>query len=221
MLVHELMTSPATSLQVGSPLDEAIRVLAAEHITAVPIVSHDNEVVGIISEADILQLRLASERRVGRRSNMLPSSLTAEAHRVDEVMTRDPVTVPDDCDIAEATQLLAGTGWKSLPVVRDGRLVGMVSRSDVLRALALPDDEVQARISDDFAHVAHGAWRLALRGRRTESDGVDAASAAGEPALARGHALVLRNLRRWPRASSPAGQVSEDGPTRKPDAPKV
>ncbi len=137
MLVRELMTSPATSLRAGSRLESAVQVLAAQHITAVPIVDPYGHVVGIVSDADVLREGLPEDPRA--RLRPVHESTTPWHRLVDEVMTVDPVTVGAHTDAARAAELMADMGWKSLPVVRDGQLVGVISRSDIMRALATPD----------------------------------------------------------------------------------
>ena len=158
MLVHELMTSPATSLRAGSRLEAAVQVLAAGHISAVPVVDAQDHVVGIVSEADVLRERLAPDPRAHLRP-------VAEADQpwhdlVDDVMTPDPVTVQENGDVGQVAEILADTGWKSLPVVRAGRLVGVISRSDVIRALSTPDAEIRRRVGDDFAQIGWESWEV-------------------------------------------------------------
>lgn len=158
MLVRELMTSPATSLRAGTRLEAAVQVLAAQHISAVPIVDAANHVVGIVSEADILGERIAPDPRAHLRAVEEPSD---EWHRlVDDVMTPDPVTVQENGDVARVAELLADTGWKSLPVVRGLQLVGVISRSDVLRVLTTPDIEIQERVTDELAQIGRDEWRV-------------------------------------------------------------
>ena len=158
MLVRELMTSPATSLRAGSRLEAAVQVLAAQHISAVPIVDAHDRVVGIVSEADILRERIAPDPRASLRPVDQPDE---PWHRlVDDVMTPDPVTVQENSDAGRVADLLADTGWKSLPVVNGLRLVGVVSRSDLLHALATPDIEIEERIADEFAQIGREEWRV-------------------------------------------------------------
>lgn len=158
MLVHELMTSPVRSLRAGSRLEAAVQVLAAHHISAVPIVDASGHVVGIISEADILKEQVPPDPRAHLRPVDEP---TEPWHpRVDDAMTPDPVTVQENGDVGRVAELFAETGWKSLPVVRERRLVGVISRSDVIRALATPDVEIQRRITDEFVQIGRDEWHV-------------------------------------------------------------
>jgi CBS domain-containing protein len=161
MLVHELMSTPALSLPLGSAVDDAVTLLAARQISAVPIVDVHDEVVGIVSEADLLGERLVPDPRVDLGATPGPED---PWHRlVDEVMTPDPVTVRENGDVAEVAALLADTGWKSVPVVRGRRrLVGVISRSDIVRALARPDAEIAARVTEDLADINRPSWRVSV-----------------------------------------------------------
>lgn len=161
MLVHELMTSPATSLRAGSRLETALQVLAAQHISAIPIVDAHDNVVGIVSEADVLAEQIARDPRASLRPVEEP---TEPWHRlVDDVMTPDPVTVQENSDVGHVAELLADTGWKSVPVVRGLTLVGILSRSDVIRVLTTPDIDIEERLADDFAQIGHEGWRVQVR----------------------------------------------------------
>jgi CBS domain-containing protein len=225
MLVHELMTSPATCLRAGTPLDAAVRVLAAGHFSAVPIVDHDNNVVGIVSEADILRQHVAPDPKPDPR----PVTTSGESTRplVDDVMTRDPAIARENGDVHGVAEIFAQTGWKSLPVVRGRRLVGVISRSDVVRALATPDAEMQRRIADDFAQIGREAWQVEVfNGVATVSGAAPGREARLAKAIAEtapgvrlvvvkeppeeptrdsppqaDEPLALRNLRRWPRGN--------------------
>jgi CBS domain-containing protein len=160
MLVHELMTSPATSVRAGARLEEAVQALATNHISAVPIVDANDHVVGIISEADVLSEHIVPDPRAHLRPVEEP---TQPWHRlVDDVMTPNPVTVHQNGDVGWVADLLAQRGWKSLPVVQDQRLVGVISRSDIVQALATPDTETQMRITDDFTEIGHAEWHVAV-----------------------------------------------------------
>ena len=191
MLVRELMTSPATSLRAGSRLDIAVQVLAAQHISAVPIVDAYGHVVGIVSEADVLREGLPEDPRSHLRPSPEPP---APWHRlVDDVMTVDPVTVEAQSDAARAVALMADMGWKSLPVVRDRQLVGVLSRSDMMRALATPDAEVQRNVASEFAQIGHEDWTVdVVEGVVTLRD----VAPGRESRLARAIAETLPGVRR-------------------------
>jgi CBS domain-containing protein len=191
MLVRELMTSPATSLQVGSRLDAAVQVLAAYHISSVPVVDASGQVVGLVSEADVLREGLPPDARAHLRPTHDP---VGRWHRlVDDVMTVDPMTVAPDSDAARAAELLSERGWNSLPVVRDRQLVGVISRSDLIRSLATPDGEIAERISHEFAEIGRDEWQAdVVNGVVT----LRAVAPGRETRLARGIAQTVPGVRR-------------------------
>lgn len=155
MLVTDVMTAPALSIRRGAPLEDAIRLLGTAGITALPVVDEEQRVVGIVSEADILREPLPRDPR----AHLRPSEATVvRDHTVDEFMTVDPVCVTAHADCSDVAQTLADTGWKSMPVVDGGRLVGVVSRSDILRFLSVPDAALTLAVHGAFAAAGHPEW---------------------------------------------------------------
>ena len=163
MLVREIMTSPAYRVHEGASLDAALQVMVTAGVTSLPVVDPGGRVVGIISEADLLQERLAPDPRAHMRLVPPPSEPLPET--VGEVMTADPHTVLEDSDVAELARTFARTSWKSVPVVRGDVLLGVVSRSDVIRAMARTDDEIGEEISAAFEEIGLGAWRADVTDR--------------------------------------------------------
>lgn len=200
MLVKELRTRTVASVRPHSALDGAVRILAERGISALPVVDDTNHVVGILSEADVLRLCLADDPRARMRPAD-PGPGSNDAHTawpttVAEVMTPDPVTAREGTDVAEVAHLLADTGWKSLPVVdSDGALVGMISRSDVIRVLSTSDAQIWLHVVRDFGRVDRPGWEVSVtRGVVTLSGvsaGGDARLAAAIAATAPGARAVV------------------------------
>jgi predicted transcriptional regulator len=159
MLVRDLMTSPAVTVTPYTLAREALRLLDECRITTLPVVDDDGAVVGVISEADLLALLPGMPQAA-----VLRLADDVATTRVGELMTHDAVTVRADSDIVEAVELLGSMVFKSLPVVQDERIVGVISRSDVVRVLAHVDDQIRdevlrvLRAEDDSwtVTVAHG-----------------------------------------------------------------
>lgn len=156
MLVREIMTSPAYSLDEDASLEAALQMMAATKVTSLPVVDDAGRVVGILSEADLLKERLEPDPRAHMRLVTAPSGQLPAT--VGQIMTVHPHTVREDSDVAELARTFARTGWKSAPVVRGDMLLGVVSRSDVIRAMARPDKEIQDEIADAFAEIGLKAW---------------------------------------------------------------
>lgn len=143
MLVRDIMTSPAVTIGPADDVSEAARVLDRLSLTSLPVVGPDDRILGVIGEADL----------IGRLSTS--SEAAAGAHRSDDValvrdvMTHRVFTVEADDDVADVVALMTGTTLKSLPVVLHDRVVGVVSRRDVVRAMAHGDfdDTTSNRLS--------------------------------------------------------------------------
>jgi CBS domain-containing protein len=167
MLVRDVMTTPAVAIRLDATVKEITRTLEAHAITALPVVDDAGVVVGIVSEGDVLDgtLDRSDHGDGGRRAPLpRPPFLTRAA----DLMSTDVVTVSPDTDLGEATELMARRTVKSLPVVRTGVVVGMVSRCDIVAALTRSDADVAqevASLRDELGHawefeVADGVVRL-------------------------------------------------------------
>ena len=158
MLVREIMTSPAFNVLESASLDEALKLMATARVTGLPVVDGDARVVGIISEADLLKADLEPDPRAHAR----PSKQASESHlaTVGQVMTVHPHTVREDSDVAELAHTFATTSWKSVPVVRGDVLLGVVSRSDVIRAMSRSDKDIAAENTRTLAETGLKSWRV-------------------------------------------------------------
>lgn len=145
MLVRDVMTSPAITVSPGTSVKEGLRVLDRNRVTALPVVAPDGHLVGIVSEADLLRDAV----RHDERAHLIPHEQTHTVPRnVEDVMSTLSLTVSPESDLSEAVELMTGTAVKSLPVVEQGHVVGVVSRSDIVRLLARSDDDICAEIDD-------------------------------------------------------------------------
>jgi CBS domain-containing protein len=190
MLVGELVTRDVVHVRETSPLDAAVRVLAEHRVSALPVVDGEGRVVGILSEADVLRLHLSSDPRSHVRP-VVDDPPEPWPATVGEVMSPEPVVAHEGSDVAEVAHVLADTGWKSLPVV-DGNhlLIGMVSRSDVIRELSTRDADIWLRVVKDLGQLDRSGLTVSVaRGVVTVSGvraGRDARLAAAVAATAPG-----------------------------------
>src|SRR6266487_3641177 len=143
--VRNVMTREVVTVNEQAPFTELVRLMAVHKLSALPVVDGDGQVVGIVSEADLLRKEEYQDEQdaphwLERRHQRVARSKAA-GRTAAEVMSTPVITVDPDATVPMAARLLARHGIKRLPVVDDqDRLVGIVSRADLLR-LFLRDDE--------------------------------------------------------------------------------
>jgi len=143
MNAADVMTLDPVSVTPQTTLVEAARLMLQHRISGLPVTDAKGAVAGVLTEGDLLRrAETGTERhRTGWLAFLMgPGRLAGEyvdahAHKVDEVMTRDAVTVGASTDLAEIVQLMEKRRIKRVPVVANGKLVGIVSRADLVRAL--------------------------------------------------------------------------------------
>ena len=157
MKVHEVMTTAVVTTTPGASLKDAALVLAQNSISGMPVVDDDGGVVGVLSEADVLAKESAAHE--GHRGFMhwlldpadpwLESRFSART--VGEAMSTPAEVIGPDSALPEAaTRMLEGE-INRLPVVdAEGKLVGLVSRGDLVRAFARTDEEILREIEEDL-----------------------------------------------------------------------
>lgn len=143
MLVREAMSSPVITVPRTASARQAIRVLYEHNITAAPVVDDSGRMVGIVSEMDLLRGEFESDPRAFIRPVTPPAELPPRG--VADVMTAEVRTARENSDVAELADMMLRTGIKSVPVLRDEQVVGMVSRRDLMAVLSFSD----GRIRDD------------------------------------------------------------------------
>lgn len=153
MQAKDVMTTTVATVTPETPVHEIAALLLERHIGAVPVVDSAGQVLGIVSEGDLLHRPEVSGKR--RRSWWLAWLSDSETRVTEyvkthgthaaEVMSRPAVTVPDDMPIDRIARLLDERRIKRVPVLREGRLVGIVSRADLLRGLVVHPAMPQAQ----------------------------------------------------------------------------
>jgi CBS domain-containing protein len=118
MKVSEVMTTEVESVQMNSTLEEAASIMKVENVGAVPVVDEDDDLVGIITDRDIV-VRCVAEGKNPAETN------------VEEVLSHELETIEPDVEVEEAAQLMAERQIRRLPVCEDGELVGMLSIGDL------------------------------------------------------------------------------------------
>jgi CBS domain-containing protein len=148
-VVRDIMdTSPATVPPEAS-VEQVVTTLREHQLPGVPVVDSDGRCVGIVTEADLVLPDDDGDLHIPHYINLFGGTVFLEplsrfegrlrkafAANAADMMTREPDTVSPDTSVKEAARLIYETGHNRLPVVEDGRLVGVVTRLDVLGALA-------------------------------------------------------------------------------------
>jgi CBS domain-containing protein len=148
MNAKDVMTTEVITVTPEMTVQELAKTLSEKGISGAPVVDAGNRLVGLVSEGDLLhRAETGTERRVQRRRSWWLDSVAAEeelardyvkAHgrTVADIMTRDVISVDETTDLADIAMLLETKRIKRVPVVSGGRLVGIVSRANLVRALA-------------------------------------------------------------------------------------
>jgi CBS domain-containing protein len=163
MRVMDVMTTDVITVDPNMSVQAVARLLSERGISGVPVVDATNRLVGIVSEGDLShRVETGTERRperlTGRRTSwwldtigspqeLARDYLKSHGHTAGDVMTRDVITVTDTIELADVAMLLETKRIKRVPVLRDGNLVGIVSRANLVRALAVTKSD--PAINDD------------------------------------------------------------------------
>ena len=171
MRVDELMTSPVYSVRPGLSPKQVSRFLVEHGLGCAPVVDATGAVIGIVTEADLMRLQLHRDptrhQRRDRRDETAPPPPT-----IGELMTSEVVAVPVDFDVADAARLMLDRHLTRLPVMEGEQIVGILSRTDLLRVLVRDDVKIVQDVVARLAEVP-GRWTveadygvLTLRGNR-------------------------------------------------------
>jgi CBS domain-containing protein len=141
MRAADVMSRPPVTVEPSTPVKEAAAIMAERRVSGLPVVDAGGHLVGIVSEADLLRLEVGTEART--QITQLPDHAPRRIH---DVMTRDVVTVDEDTDLGVCVQRMLEAGVKRVPVLAEGRVVGVLSRHDLMAVLARPDEEIRADV---------------------------------------------------------------------------
>ncbi len=166
MRAHQIMTRPVITILPDAPIVEAAKIMLQRHISGLPVVDAAGKLVGIVSEGDFIRRSEIGTQR--KRSRLLQFILGPgqaaddfiheHGRKIAEIMTEQPVTIAEDTPLENIVALMERKKIKRLPVVRGERVVGIVSRANLLQAVAslarqIPDptaddDHIRNRIID-------------------------------------------------------------------------
>jgi CBS domain-containing protein len=159
MQARDLMTSLVVTVRADTPVKEAARLLATHGYTVLPVVDADDTLLGVISEADLIRGRILPDPRALIGDNPPPPAEPA-APLVSGSMTAEPVVVAPTTDVVAVTKLMLDRHLRALPVVDGGRLVGIVTRRDMLRTIARDDRDIARDVRHRLAIACRQAWEV-------------------------------------------------------------
>ncbi|HET9902654.1 MAG TPA: CBS domain-containing protein [Xanthobacteraceae bacterium] len=159
MLAKDIMSRRVISVEPDAAVVHAVRLMLQHRISGLPVIQPDGQMVGILSEGDLLRrVEHGTQRKRPRWLEFIvgPGQLAGEYVRaaggkVRDVMTERVQTVDEDASLEEVVERLERYGIKRLPVVKDGKVVGIITRANLLHALAAIAAEAKPAPSSDEA----------------------------------------------------------------------
>jgi CBS domain-containing protein len=148
-VVRDIMDPDPVTVRPETPVEEVVATLRRHELPGLPVVDAEGHVVGIVTEADLVLPDEDGDLHIPHYINLFGGTIFLEplsrfeqrlrkafASNAADMMTSDPDTVSPDTTVQEAARIIHESGHNRLPVVEDGRLIGVVTRLDVLGALA-------------------------------------------------------------------------------------
>ena len=211
MRAKDVMTAPAVVIAPDTAVEEIAKLLLKRGISAVPVIGPDGRLAGIVSEGDLMRRVESGTERTrswwlsvfGDADAQAREYAKSHGRRAADVMTRKVVTVTEDATLAQIAELLERHRIKRVPVLREGKVVGIVSRANLLHGLASQpavappapraDDTLRERIEDEmrragvdtvFVNVVVGdaavhLWGIVPTMAQLEAAGIAAETVAG------------------------------------------
>jgi CBS domain-containing protein len=159
MRVKDVMTTNVICISAEEPVLKAARLMLQNRISGLPVIDKDGELIGIVTEGDFLRRsELGTQRQRPKWLEFVvgPGRLAQEythsaGRKVEEIMTADPCTISEDATLEAVVQAMERHHVKRLPVTRAGRVVGIISRANLMHALASLVRDVPAPAAGDAA----------------------------------------------------------------------
>jgi CBS domain-containing protein len=161
MRAMDVMTANVITVGPDTSVQDLARLLSERGISGVPVVNSEERLVGIVSEGDLLQRAEAgtdprpAPRRswwlntIAKKDDLAGDYVKSYGRKVKDIMTTDVVSVTDTTQLADVAVLLETKRIKRVPVVHDGKIIGIVSRANLVRALAAMNNEPATDANDD------------------------------------------------------------------------
>lgn len=162
MRAQEIMTRSVVTVHASTTIQQAAALMTGHGVTSLPVLDDDERVIGIVSEADLIRDRMPQDPRSHLRRD--PQGQRDPARLVGEVMTENVVCMGKAADTADLATLMLDQNVRAIPIVEGARLVGIVSRRDLLRTLLRDDAATAAEITRRLADYAGepAPWKVTV-----------------------------------------------------------
>lgn len=155
LCARDVMTARVITVRPETSVKDIAALMLTHHVSGLPVVTIEGELVGIVTEADLLYKETGQEHPAGRFFKGFPpfgrtvdTSRKAEGLTAVDLMSSPVITVEEDTPLREVAGLMVRRKINRVPVMRGGRLAGIVSRADVLRAFTRPDAELARTVRE-------------------------------------------------------------------------
>lgn len=156
MLVRDVMVAPVITVQPSATVQEVAKLFLEKHISAVPVLDDSGKLVGLVSEGDLLhRVEAGTERRrswwlraLVHGDTLATEYVKSHSHKVSDVMTRKVITASPQTPLHEVAALMEKNAVRRLPILENGQLVGIVSRANLLQAVASARQVLDITASD-------------------------------------------------------------------------
>ncbi len=186
MKAGDVMTLAVFTVKPTTSVRDLARLFMERRISAVPVVDDQRKIVGIVSEGDLVhRSEISTQRRhpwwlvlMAGDEGLAGDYIKAHAKKVGDIMTRKVITAGPDTPLHEIAAMLEKHGIKRLPIVRDGQLVGIVSRANLVQAIATSGSKLNIPLSDTvireklLSHLNTQSWAHTALLNATVSGGV-------------------------------------------------
>ena len=188
MKAADIMVANVITVSPNDRVRDVAGILLTNRISAVPVVDERGKLVGIVSEGDLMQhVEAGSERRRSwwlelstGNETLAAEYVKAHSRKVTDVMTREVISAGPDTPIGDIAALLEKNGIKRVPIVKDGKIVGIVSRANLIQSLASFRNEIGPEPLDDSTLREKVLARL-----------------KGQPWIAGSSLINVRSMPRW------------------------
>jgi CBS domain-containing protein len=172
MKARDVMVSPVITVQSQTSVKEVAKILLEKRISAVPVLNEAGKLVGMVSEGDLMHRSEAGTERqrpwwlrlIAENDMLAADYIKSHGRKVADIMTRNVITAKPDTPLDEIAVLLEKNSIKRVPIVEDGKIVGIVSRANLIQAVGSALKSVEFPLSDStirdrlLSHLKAQSW---------------------------------------------------------------